>query len=80
MMSTEEGKKAIIVPNQDSFTPAEIRKLLGISRNTVYYWLDQGKLASRPGFFGGRVVGRDDLIGFIQAYLDVIISAPTEQD
>lgn len=78
-MGTEETKKSIIVPNQDSFTPAEIRKLLGVPRNTVYYWLDEKKLASRPGFFGGRVVGRQDLIGFIRDYLDVVISAPPEE-
>lgn len=80
-MSTAETRKVIIVPNQESFTPAEIRKLLGVSRNTVYYWLDKKKLASRPRFFwGGRVVSRDDLIGFIQVYLDVVISAPQEED
>lgn len=75
MMSTEEiQKKKVIVPNQESFTPAEIRKLLGVPRNTVYYWLDEKKLVSRPGFFGGRVVGRQDLIVFIRDYLDVVIS------
>lgn len=75
MMSTEEKKKTIIVPNQESFTPAEVRKLLGVSRNTVYYWLNKKKLASRSCFFGGRVVDREDLIVFIQAYLDAAISA-----
>lgn len=73
-MSAAETRKAIIVPRQESFTPAEIRKLLGVSRNTVYYWLDEKKLASRPGFFGGRVARREDLIVFIRSYLEVVIS------
>lgn len=76
MMSTEETKKVIIVPNQSSFTPSEIRKLLGVSRNTVYYWLAEGKLPYQPSFFGGRAVFRADLVTFIEQYLECSVIAP----
>lgn len=64
-----EDRKAIQIPDQEQFTPSQVSALLGLHRNTIYYWLDEGKLPSQPGFFGGRVIFRADLAAFIRQYL-----------
>jgi excisionase family DNA binding protein len=39
-----EGTASIILPDKDFFTPKEAAKYLGVSRPTIYRWIEEGTL------------------------------------
>ena len=59
----------VIIPPFPSFSPASVAELLQQSRQTVYYWMQTGKLDIFRDNIGEPYVLREELVRFIREYL-----------
>lgn len=65
-----------MIPNQESFRPAEAAYLVGESRQYIQWAMDAGKLAWIRDYRKRRVILRPELITFVRDFLKKPVCDP----